>query len=163
MESTLEVRSKRGFWLVRGLGAVAFAVACAVSMRTANAWQVALGAIGAAMFGAFALYALRQGLRRGPRLVLRPGGFEAADLGVGLVSWSDIETVEQFGSAEAPFIAFHLRDPTPWIARQPPWPRFVRRLLAAQGLPTFSVNLIGVDKDPGVIAFRARALHVAAG
>jgi hypothetical protein len=149
--------------MTRGLGALAFAVICTYALRKAPGFfPAALGVGGAAMFGAFALDALFQLLRPGPRLVLRREGFEAADLGVGLVPWDQVAVVDPFGSAEAPFIAFRLADPKPWIPRLPPWARRVRRLHAASGLPAFSVSLIGVDRDAAEVTRRAQALHGAA-
>jgi hypothetical protein len=130
-------------------------------LRQGGGASLALGVVGLALFGAFALYALRQGLRPGPRLTLDALGFDAADLGVGRIDWSAVEHVESFGSSEAPFLAFHVRDPEAIAARMPAWPRFVQRLLRAQGLPAYSVNLIGVDRDPAQVAARAKALWVA--
>jgi hypothetical protein len=153
------VHTHRSFWLWRGLGAAAFAVACVLAMRSGGALVTVLGALGAAMFGFFAAYALRQLLRRGPRLTLGPEGVDVADLRVGTIAWTEIEGVEAFGSHEAPFIAFHVRDPAPWLARMPPWSRLVARWLRASGLPLFSVNLIGVDRDVGEIASRAIDWH----
>ena len=154
-DAPYRVLNRRSFWLARGLAAAAFAVACALALRSGSAWYAALGAAGMAMFGAFAAYALRQGLRSGPRLVLDANGVDAADLGAGVIGWDAIEHVQSFGSAEAPFIAFHVRDPEPVLARLSPWARTMQRLLRAQALPLFSVNLIGVDRDPGEIAQRA--------
>jgi hypothetical protein len=153
------VCSDRRFWLARGLAAAAFAIACALALRTGGTLAFALGLAGLVMFAAFAAYALRQGLRSAPRLTLAASGVEAADLGVGVIAWDAIEHVQSFGSAEAPFIAFHVLDPQTYVARMSPWARFVQRLLRVQGLPAFSVNLIGVDRDPGEIAVRARVLH----
>jgi hypothetical protein len=133
---------------VRGLGAVLLAFGSAMYLR-AGAGSAWIGLTGAVLFGLFGVYALRQLLRRGPRLVLGPDGFDAADWGIGPVPWSEVENVQWFGSREAPFMAFHVRDPGPHIARMPWWPRLVLRLHRASGLPSFSVNLIGVDRDPG--------------
>jgi hypothetical protein len=151
------VRTARLFWLARGLGAIALALACAWAIRAGGGFAIIMGSLGVALFGAMTLFALRQLLRRGPRLVLDPTGVDAADLGIGVVPWRDIEGVQLFGSPQAPFIAFHLRDPAPHVARLSPWPRFVTKLLAAQGLPLFSINLIGVDREPAEIVRQARA------
>src|SRR5688572_504713 len=126
------VRNKRGFWLARGLGAAALAVACVIGLRGPG-FVVALGVAGLVLFGAFAAYALRQGLRRGPRLTLDASGVDAADLGAGTIPWGQVEHVEAFGSHEAPFIAFHVGDPARHLARMPAWPRLLQRLLRAQG------------------------------
>jgi hypothetical protein len=157
-EATWRVSSRRGYWLGRGLAAAAFALVGANVLRHGGSANAVMGAIVLALFGALALYALRQGLRRGPRLVLSPEGVDAADLGVGPIPWRDIGDVERFGSQEAPFLALRVLDPGPVLARMPPWPRFMARLLARQGLPYFSVNLIGVDRDVAEIARRAAAL-----
>jgi hypothetical protein len=153
------VVARRGFWFWRGLGAVALAVGCAISLRTASGLAVALGVTGCVMFGVFAAYALRQGLRRRPRLTLGPQGVEAADLGVGPIPWTAIDAVQGFGSPEAPFVQFLVSEPQAWLARLPAWPRFVARLLRVQGLAPFCVNLIGVDRAPADIVRHATALH----
>lgn len=151
------VSSQRRYWLTRGVAAAAFAVVCAAALRQGSGPAAALGVAGLALFGLLALYALRQGLRTRPRLTLDASGFDAPDLGVGPIAWSAVEHVQVFGSREAPFIAFHVRDPAAVVARMPAWPRFVQRLLRAQGLPPFAVNLIGVDRDPADIAEWAKA------
>jgi hypothetical protein len=153
---SLVVRSRRGYWLGRGAGALAFASACALSAWRGSGATLAFGLVGLLLFATFAVYALRQLLRSAPRLRLDAGGFEAADLGVGPIPWSDVEHLQVFGSREAPFIAFHVRDPEAYVARMPPWPRMMVRLLAASGLPRFSVNLVGVDQDVGQVAGHAR-------
>ena len=110
------------------------------------------------MFGAFAIYALRQLLRSGPRLVLREEGFEAADLGVGLVPWSEVLDVEAFGSPEAPFVLMRIADTSPKLAAMGGWPRFMAGLLRRSGLPRISINLIGIDGDAREVAEFARSL-----
>ena len=152
------VRTDRGYWITRGLGAAALTLGCALALRASAGYAVGIGVLGAAMFGFFTAYALRQGLRRGPRLVLDAIGVDAADLGVGVIPWAHIQHVQAFGSAQAPFVAFHVADPAPWLARMPPWARMVARLHVASGLPLFSVNLIGVDRDAGEVARRALSL-----
>lgn len=159
---TYRVHGDRGYWLKRGLAAAAFAVACAVGLRHGAGLPSALAIAGLALFGPLALYALRQGVRTGPRLTVDALGLDAADLGVGRIAWSEVEHVQLFGSSEAPFLAVHVRDPAGVLARMPAWPRFMQRLLRAQGLPAFSVNLIGVDRAPTDVAARARARWSAA-
>jgi hypothetical protein len=155
--TAFRVSSQRRYWLTRGVAAGAFAVVCAASLRRGSGPAAALGVAGLLLFGSLALYALRQGLRTRPRLTLDATGFDAPDLGVGPIAWSEVEHVQVFGSREAPFIAFHVRDPAAFAARMPPWPRVVQRVLRAQGLPAFAVNLIGVDRDPADIAEWAKA------
>lgn len=157
-DANWRVCSKRGFWIGRALSAVALAVGSLFFMRAHTGISAAAGAVGIALFGSFALYALRQLLRGERRLALSTAGFDAADLGVGTIPWAEVEHVQSFGSREAPFVAFHVRDPGPWLARMSPWPRMIVRLLRAQGLPSFSINLIGVDREPFAIASRARTL-----
>jgi hypothetical protein len=152
-----EVRSERRFWVSRGLGAALFAGVCAIALRAGGVVAFVTGVVGLVLFGAFGAYALRQSLRTGPRLTLDATGIDAADLGVGRIGWEAIEHVAWFGSPEAPFLALHVRDPASWVARMPPWARGVQRLLRAQGLPAFAVNLIGVDRDSREVAARARA------
>lgn len=152
------VHSRRRYWLGRGLAAVVFAIACGAAMRTGSAPMLVFGAIGLVLFAAFAAYALRQLMRRGPRLVLGVDGVDAADLGVGTIPWTDLVEVAPFGSNEAPFLALQAEDPARWLAAMPGWPARVQRLLERQGLPLFSVNLIGVDADPWEIADEARQL-----
>ena len=155
--TAFRVSSQRRYWLTRGVAAAAFAIVCAAGLRQGSGPAAALGVVGLALFGTLALYALRQGLRTRPRLTLDAIGFDAPDLGVGPIAWSEVEHVQVFGSREAPFIAFHVRDPATLAARMPAWPRLVQRLLRAQGLPAFAVNLIGVDRDPADIAEWAKA------
>lgn len=152
------VRTKRAYWAWRGLGALAFALACGWFLRTAHGANAVFGALGLVMFGFFAAYALRQGLRRQPRLSLTPDGFEAADLAVGLVPWTDVVDVQAFGSGEAPFVLFLVNEPERYLARMPGWQRQMAVLLRRSGLPMFSVNLIGVDANAWEVTERALAL-----
>jgi hypothetical protein len=152
------VGNRPRYWLWRGLGAAAFAAVCVGAMLGDTVVGYLSGAVGAVLFGAFALYALRQGLRRGPRLTLDAEGVDAADLGVGVIPWRDIADVAWFGSRDAPMLGLVVADPAPYLARMPGWPRRMQRLLMAQGLPAFSVNLIGVDGDPTEVGPRTLAM-----
>ena len=153
------VRTKRSYWAARGLGAAALALACAAFLRTGAGIGLVVGVAGFLMFGAFTAYALRQLLRTQPRLTLDHAGIDAGDLGVGAIPWAEIDCVQTFGSHEAPFIAFHVREPERYVARMSPWARAIQRLHRVSGLPAFSVNLIGVDRDLAEIAERAHALR----
>jgi hypothetical protein len=162
-QAVLRVQSRRSYWAARGLGALAFAVVCVFALRArGNVLALALGIAGFVMFGFFALYALRQLLRRGPRLVLSPAGFEAADLGIGVVPWADVAEVQAFGSPQAPFIAFRVPDADAYLRRMPWYPRSMVRLLRASGLPMFSLNLIGVDQPAHEVVRRAERWRQAA-
>jgi hypothetical protein len=156
--ATFTVHTRRGYWLMRGLGAAVLAVACALAVPASHGLAVGVGLLGAAMFGFFTLYALRQGLRTGPRLTLSEAGVDATDLGLGVIPWAHIDGVQAFGSAQAPFVAFHVADAAPWLARMSPWPRWIARWHVASGLPLFSVNLIGVDRDAGEVVRQAHRL-----
>ena len=158
----LRVRSRRSYWAWRGLGAAAFAVACAWALRSGNLANQLMGTAGLVLFGALSMYALRQLLRRGPRLVLKEAGFEAADLKVGLVPWSEVIEVQAFGSAEAPFVLMRVAGTSPCLARLAGWPRLSVALLRRSGLPPFSINLIGIEGDSGEVIQRARALWLRA-
>lgn len=140
------------------MAAGAFSIACGFFSLTASGLQLALGLVGAAMFGFFGLYAARQLLRRGPRLEFSPNGVTVSDMGIGLIPWKDVEHIQSFGSSEAPFIAFHVNDPRPYLDRMPPWARVLSSVHAKSGLPAFSVNLIGVDQDAAQIYRRALTL-----
>ena len=150
------VSSRPWFWIGRALGAAAFGVGSGVLATDGTTTSRVLGTLGAVLFGAFALYGLRQALRRGPRLVLSADGVMAADAGPDLIPWDEITGVEAFGSDAAPFIGFGLRDAAARVARMPPWPRFMARLLAAQGVRPLAVNLIGVDRSPAEVQAFAR-------
>ncbi|RZA19405.1 MAG: hypothetical protein EOP93_08820 [Lysobacteraceae bacterium] len=150
------IRSKRSYWLGHGLAAVAFACACGFALRGAGGWFALLGVAGLLLFGVMSAYAARQLLRAGPRLTLGPDGVDVAGLGIGRIPWEGIESVEMFGSAEAPFVALHLRDPDALLARLPPLPRLLVRLQRASGLPPLSVSLVGVDRGLAEISGRIR-------
>ena|SRR5690242_991853 len=152
------VGTRRAYWAWRGLAALGFAAACGWSLRAANGSTQLIGALGLPMFGSFAAYALRQGLRRGPRLRLTREGFDAADLGIGLVPWTQVEEVQAFGSDEAPFVLFLVPDAPRYLARMPWWPRFMAGWLRRSGLPMFSINLIGVEGSAWEVVARACAL-----
>jgi hypothetical protein len=158
----LPVHSRRRYWLARGAGAILFALVCGSAMREGGGLAILLGGVGMLMFGSFAAYALRQLLRREPRLMLSQEGFIAADLDIGLVPWRDVAEVQGFGSPRAPFIAFLVPDATGYLERMPWYPRAIVRLLSGSGLPMFSVNLIGVDRSVWDIARQAEALRAAA-
>ena len=158
----VRVNSRRGYWGGRGLAALALATVCAWNIRAGTALGTAMGAVGALVFGCFAVYALRQLLRRGPRLLLSRAGFDAADLGLGLVPWSDVAEVQAFGSPQAPFVAFLVPDAERYLGRMGWYPRTMARWLRASGLPWLSVNLIGVDSDAHEVAALAERYRRAA-
>jgi hypothetical protein len=151
------VAGRRGFWLGRGAVAAVFAGVCGASVRYPSLVVAITGVVGAVMFGALALFALRECLRRGPRLTLDRRGVEVPGLGIGVIAWDRIAAVEAFGSNEAPFLAFHVREPDAFLAQLPRRARLVARWLRAQGLPVLSVHLIGIDRPVDEVAQRARA------
>lgn len=146
-DAALVVRSDRRFWLGRTAAGTALMAGCGWAMTDDSRLMPMLGGAGVMLFGALTLFGLRQLLRRGPRLTLSAAGVDARDLRLGEIPWADIEAVEIFGSAEAPFLALRVAEAAPYPRRAPWWPRSVARLLHAQGLPLFSVNLIGVDRS----------------
>lgn len=158
---TYRVRSRTAYWLGRGFAAAAFAVVCALALPTAAGAKWAFCAVGMALFGFFTGYALRQLLRRAPRLDLTRAGFTAADLGRSSIPWTQVVAIESFGSREAPFIAFLVPTADAHRAGLSPWARMMVGMLGRSGMPAFSINLIGVDRDVGEIVGRARALWLA--
>lgn len=150
------VRSDRRYWGSRVGGALVLGSGCVLASRSDSPLTVLSGLAGAAFFLPFAVYAMRQLLRRQPRLVLSREGVIAADAGVGLIAWEEIANVELFGSSEAPFIALTLHDAPRLLARMPWWPRLVARVLRAQGLQPLAINLMGVDRPATDIEKYAR-------
>ena len=153
----LIVRTAYRYWLVRSAGSALFCVGCAMAMRAGGVPTQVMGGAGLVLFGVLGLYGVRQLLRRAPRITISDAGIEAADLGVGTIPWTHVEAVEHFGSAEAPFLAIVVTEPERYLAAMRPTRRLVTRLLTAQGLPMFSINLMGIDHDPDTIERRARA------
>jgi hypothetical protein len=145
--------TKRGFWLIRALGAVGMAAVCTIPLR-AGLGSIAgwAGLIGVVFFGIGAVVGLVQGVRRGPRLTLDANGVHDRTLGAGVIAWSDIAEAAPYGVAGKPFIALHLRDPAKYLARTSRMKRQFARLNAASGLSPFSVNLVGLDADPSEVA-----------
>ena len=146
--------TKRSFWLLRALGAVALGAVCTMFLRAGlgslTGW---MGLVGLIFFGAGAVVGIVQGLRRGPRLTLDATGVHDRTLGVGVIPWSDIEGAEPYGVANQPFVGLHLREPAKYLARASRMKRLLARLNAGSGLPPFSVNLVGLDADPRKVAW----------
>jgi hypothetical protein len=92
-------------------------------------------------------------MRRGPRLTLDAQGVHDRSLGVGVIAWDDIVSVEPYWVAgKNPFIALQLRDGAKYLARGSRTTRVLSRLNAAATFPSLSLNLVGVDADPVRVA-----------
>ena len=159
----IHYHTKRSFWLIRAAGAAVFAAVCALWGR-AGLGSVAgwVGLIGLVFFGLGAIVGLVQGLRRGPRLTLDDQGVHDRTLGVGLIAWSDIVRAEPYGVARQPFVGLHLRDPDKYLARASHSRKLLARLNAGAGFP-LSINLAGLDADPGEVAEMIMSKSAAAG
>jgi hypothetical protein len=144
--------TKRSFWLLRGFGSLGMAAAAAVmatrGLGTAVGW---FGLLGVTFFGVGAVVGLLEGMRRGPRLTLDAQGVNDRTLGVGVIAWSDIAGTSPYAVAKKPFVGLHLREPAKYVARASLLKRMLARLNAGSGMPPFSVNLVGLDADPGQV------------
>ena len=150
--------TKRRFWLMRAAGGLGMAAISGMMARAAWAsvglWspQGGLGLVGVTFFGVGAVVGIIEGTRRGPRLTLDAQGIHDRTLRVGVIEWADIVGAMPYGVARQPFVGLELRDPAKYVARTSPLMRLLVRVHRASGMPPFSVNLVGLDADPAMVA-----------
>ena len=152
MMTPIHYHTKRSFWLIRAVGAAVFAVVCGLWLRRGfDSFSGWVGLVGFIFFGLGVIVGLVQGLRRAPRLTIDDQGVHDRTLGVGIIAWSDILRAEPYGVAQQPFVGLYLRDPDKYLARASTSKKLLARLNAGAGFP-LSINLAGLDADPGVVA-----------
>ena len=157
----VHIETKRSFWLLRGVGSVVLAAVSIVLLLRAVpgtlVWWVSV--VAAIFFVMGAIVGIAQGMRRGPRITLDATGVHDRTLGVGVIPWSDIARVEPYGVAQQGFVGLHLHDAAPYLARASMLKRMLARLNRGSGFPPFSVNLAGVDAEPGWVASMIIGMH----
>jgi hypothetical protein len=150
----IHFETQRGFWLLRALGAAGMATIGAIWVVKAGlgSFQGWFSMLVLAFGGVGAVVGIREGTRRGPRLTLDERGLHDRSLGVGVIEWSDITRASPYWMAKKPFVALELRDPAKYVARASRFKQLLARQAVANGLPPFSVNLVGVNADATKVA-----------
>ena len=108
----------------------------------------------AVSFGAVAIYAAHRLLAREPTLVIDADGIldRSSPLAVGLIRWTEIDSVVPYGHGDDRALRVMLRDPEAFMRRQPRLRRWMSALDRRFGLPSVSFAQINLSMDVETLA-----------
>ena len=93
--------------------------------------------------------ALRKISDRRPCIVINEEGINDKRLGLGVIRWSDIESVRMHGVGGAHFISLELFDAETYRRRQPVYLRFANQAWRFYNVSPFHIKVAYMDVAPG--------------
>jgi hypothetical protein len=106
-----------------------------------------IGGTGAAFFGLALIILPARFLRRGPTVIIDHRGIEDRRLGIGIILWDDIASIDVQSIQSASFIRVEVIDPETYVPWMPWWSRYFARINEQSGFSPINIGFVDLEPD----------------